>query len=275
MFAFQDRRGAVEVAFTDRFGGVSAGPFASLNLAVPTDPAVTVIADRLSFETEVDENWDIVAYAMVRGGPPTGDNTFDLPRGAFGTLQEVVTMHQVHGAHVEVVEPGRGQDECEADALATTEPGVLLAARAADCVPVLLADPDRGVVAAVHAGRKGLVAGVVPNALRTLRDLGAGRVVAWIGPHACGRCYEVPADLRHEVTEQVPEAWSETSWGTPALDLAAGVRAQLREGPDGAGDEVVEVVEVGRCTIEDPALYSYRRDGALAGRHAGLIWVRP
>jgi YfiH family protein len=258
---------------------VSAGPFASLSLTVPTDPAATALADRQSFEAEVDENWDIVAYAMLRGEPPTGDNPFELPPGVLGRLREVVAMRQVHGAHVEVVEPGQGQDECEADALATTAAGVLLAARAADCVPVLLADPVRNVVAAVHAGRKGLVARVVPNALRTMHALGAEHVVAWIGPHACGRCYEVPASMRQEVAEHVPEAWSETSWGTPALDLAAGVRAQLRAGRDGDGEievpEVAEVVEVGRCTIEDPALYSYRRDGVLAGRHAGLIWVRP
>ena len=273
MFAFQDKRGAVEVAFTDRFGGMSTGPFASLNLAVPAGPAADEIVDRLSYESEIDENWDIVAYAMVRGGPPPGDNPFELPRGALGDLTEVVTMHQVHRAHVEVVEPDRGQDGCEADALATAAPGVLLAARAADCVPVLLADADRGVVAAVHAGRKGLVAGVVPNAVRTLAGLGAERVVAWVGPHACGRCYEVPAEMRDEVAAEVPEARSETSWGTPALDLGAGVRAQLRAG--GVDVEVVEVVDVGRCTIEDPALYSFRRDGALAGRHAGVIWVRP
>ena len=270
MFAFQDKRGAVEVAFTDRFGGMSTGPFASLNLSVPTEPAAFELADRLTYETDVDENWDVVAYAMLRGGPPRGDNPFEIPHGFAGQLAEVVTMHQVHGAHVEMVGPNQRQDECEADGLATAAPGVLLAARAADCVPVLLGDPDRGLAAAAHAGRKGLVAGVVTNALSAMRTLGAERVVAWIGPHACGRCYEVPEQMRNEVAEVVPQTRSATSWGTPALDLGAGVRAQLEAAP-----EVVEVVDVGRCTIEDPALYSYRRDGALAGRHAGLVWVRP
>jgi YfiH family protein len=264
VFAFQDKRGAVEVAFTDRLGGVSAGPFASLNLALP---GTTAGADRHERRDTLDENWAIVTHAMVRGAPPVGENPFELPKDA-GRLPEVVGMRQVHGDHVEIVQRGRGQDECEADALATSSPGLLLAARAADCVPVLLADPERGLVSAVHAGRKGVEAGVVPNAVRSLHDLGAEHVVSWVGPHACGRCYEVPADLRDEVSRSVPEAWSETSWGTPALDLAAGVRAQL------AAAGVAELVEVGRCTIEDTDFYSYRRDG-VTGRQAGLIWVRP
>ena len=273
MFAFQDKRGSVEVAFTDRFGGVSSGPFASLDLAVPPAEDPSGMTDRLSLEVAADENWDIVAHAMARGGPPLTDNPFELPPGVLGQLRGVVGMHQVHGDHVEIIDPERGLDAPQADGLATASPGVLLAARAADCVPVLLADPDRNAVSAVHAGRKGLLAGVVPNALRVLADLGARRVVAWIGPHACGRCYEVPEDMRAEVAERIPEAWSETSWGTPALDLAAGVTAQLRSGVEGL--QVTEVVGVDRCTIEDSALYSYRRDGALSGRQAGLVWVRP
>lgn len=274
MFAFQDKRGSVEVAFTDRSGGVSAGPFASLNLAVPGHP-VGADPESLDDPDTISENWDIVASAMMRGAPPADEGRlFDLPAGAGRQLLDIVAMRQVHGSHVEVVEPEQRRDECEADAVATSSPGLLLAARAADCVPVLLADPDRGVVAAVHAGRKGLLAGVVPNALRALADLGAERVVAWIGPHACGRCYEVSAEMRTEVAQRIPAAWSETSWATPALDLGAGVRAQLT-GEVVPELDVVEVVDVDRCTIEDPALYSYRRDGLLSGRHAGLIWVRP
>jgi YfiH family protein len=256
VFAFEDRRGAVEVAFTDRFGGVSAGPFAELNLALPR-PSVDG-SDPVEPPEVVEENWRIVAEAMRRGGPPA-------------SLHGIRCMRQVHGAHVEVVEPSQPPPgEVEADALVTPRAGVVLAARAADCVPVLLADSERGVVAAVHAGRKGVVAGVVTNALGAMRGLGAAQLVAWIGPHACGRCYEVPAAMRDDVAAVVPEARSETSWGTPAVDLGAGVRAQLQAVP-----EVVEIVDVGRCTIEDPALYSFRRDGARAGRHAGIIWVRP
>jgi polyphenol oxidase len=120
----------------------------------------------------------------------------------------------------------------------------------------------------VHAGRAGLVAGVVPEAMAALAELGARRVTAWVGPRVCGRCYEVPARMREAVAGRQPEAWAETSWGTPALDIGAGVLAQLRAG--GA-----EVVDVARCTVEDTDFYSFRRQGPRSGRHAGLVWVRP
>nr|WP_275693499.1 laccase domain-containing protein [Nocardioides sp. TF02-7] len=97
--------------------------------------------------------------------------------------------------------------------------------------------------------------------------LGARRVTAWVGPHICGRCYEVPAQLQDEVAAAVPESRSTTSWGTPGLDIGAGVRAQLTA----VG---VPVVDAARCTRESPDLYSYRRDGAAAGRSAGLVRLR-
>ena len=178
-------------------------------------------------------------------------------------------MRQVHGASVHVVDPESGPESGsdpvpDADALVTAAAGVALIARAADCVPVLLAS-DAGPVGAVHAGREGVRLGVVPAALERLRSLGAGAVRAWVGPHICGGCYEVPEQLRAEVSAAVPATWATTSWGTPALDLGAGVRAQLAA----AG---CTVVEVGGCTREDPELHSHRRDGAAAGRMAGVVW---
>ncbi len=180
-----------------------------------------------------------------------------------------VLMHQVHGAAVATVgavpDPAGAAPSC--DALVTTEPGLALLARAADCVPVLLADAGVGVVAAAHSGRPGLAAGVVPAAVGRLRELGARDVTAWVGPHVCGRCYEVPEEMRAEVAATVPEAWATTSWDTPALDLGAGVRAQL------AAAGVSDVRGVAVCTREDRAWPSYRRDGAAATRFAGVVWM--
>lgn len=172
-------------------------------------------------------------------------------------------MHQVHGTAVHVV---AGADEAcpDADALMTAAAGVALLTRAADCVPVLLVADD-GRIAAVHAGREGVRRGVVPAALAALGD---ARVRAWIGPHICGGCYEVPEELRAEVAAAVPATHATTTWGTAALDLGAGVRAQLAA----AG---VPVVEVGGCTREEPGVHSHRRDGAAAGRHAGVVWRQP
>jgi YfiH family protein len=177
-----------------------------------------------------------------------------------------VLMHQVHGAEVELVADRDGATAPTCDAMVTAQQGIALLARAADCVPVLLADPATGWIAAVHAGRSGLAAGVVPQAVARLREQGAGPTVAWIGPHVCGSCYEVPADLQDEVAAVVPEARSTTSWSTPALDLGAGVRAQL------AAADVTDVRLVGACTREDPTWPSHRRDGAGATRFAGVIW---
>ncbi len=177
-----------------------------------------------------------------------------------------VVMHQVHGAEV-AVSDGRDDRPPTCDALVTTTPGVALLARAADCVPVLLADAGAGVVAAVHSGRSGLAAGVIPAAVARMRDLGAVRLTAWVGPHVCGACYEVPAALRDDVAALVPEARSQTSWGTPALDLGAGVRAQL----EAVG--VTDVRVVGGCTRESADLPSYRRDGDAATRFAGVVWM--
>jgi YfiH family protein len=174
----------------------------------------------------------------------------------------------VHGADVAVVGDASAAELPQVDALVTRTPGVALVVRAADCVPVLLADVARGIVGAAHAGRPGLVAGVVPAALAAMRDLGAEAISAWVGPHVCGACYEVPEQMRADVAAVVPEAYAETSWGTASVDVGAGVLAQLRA----AG---VEVVDASRCTREDEDLYSYRRQGVESGRLAGVVWVQP
>jgi polyphenol oxidase len=101
-----------------------------------------------------------------------------------------------------------------------------------------------------------------------MRALGALQVTAVIGPHVCGRCYEVPDQLRAEVAERVPAAYAETSWGTPSLDIGAGVRWQLEQ----LGCTVVDAT---RCTLESEDLFSYRRQGQASGRLAGVVRLAP
>ncbi len=174
---------------------------------------------------------------------------------------------QVHGDEVLVVDaPVPLGQAPTADALVTATPGLGLMVRVADCVPVVIADVEAGVVGAVHAGRPGMVLDIATRAVEVMRDQGASEMIAWVGPHVCGACYEVPERMRAEVSAVVPEAYAETSWGTPSVDVGAGVRAQLER----AG---VEVVEVGGCTREERSLHSYRRDGADAGRFAGVVWL--
>ena len=205
-----------------------------------------------------------------RAGSDTRTASIDLLHQTAG--RPVTWMHQVHGRQVAVIDHPLAEGPT-ADALVTAGVSSALGARAADCVPVLLADLVSGAVAAVHAGRQGVAVNVVGAALDALADLngstGAERVVAWIGPHVCGSCYEVPDALRTEVADLVPLTHAVTSWGTPALDLGAGVTAQLTE------RGVAEVISVGGCTMEEPRLHSHRRDATAAGRLAGVVWRAP
>jgi YfiH family protein len=239
MFAFRTRFGPADLAFTDRYGGVSAPPFDELNLGLGSADAPDAVAEN---------------HRRVRA--------------EFGPQDTWCDVFQVHGAEVDVVEDRRTSSRPRADALMTGAPGVSLMVRAADCAPVLLVASVEGLVGAAHAGRPGLVAGVVPALVARMRQRGATDLAAWIGPHVCGRCYEVPAEMRDEVTSAVPAAHAETSWGTPAVDLRAGLAAQL------AADGVA-VTHVEGCTVESADLFSYRRQGDLAGRQAGLVrlWV--
>lgn len=185
--------------------------------------------------------------------------------------EQLVFGEQVHGRQVAVVtsSPARGRNGSIAgvDALVTATPGLVLAVLAADCLPVLLADPVAGVVGAAHVGRSGLAQGVLAATLEQMAGLGASpdRMSASLGPAACGRCYELPDELADRVGAAAPGSRSTTRQGTASIDLVAGAGAALRA----AG--VRDVHAVGGCTIEQPErFYSYRRD-ALTGRHAGLV----
>jgi len=231
----------VSFLFTGRDGGVSAPPYDTLNLggAVGDDPAA------------VAENRRLTARAC------------GLPDG------RLAWMRQVHGVAVRYAGTGTaGETLPEADASFTDVPGLGLGVLVADCAPVLVADPQARIVGVAHAGREGMAAGVVTELLSAMSAAGAdpARMHAVIGPHICGSCYEVPAEMRDRIAGKVPEAGSETRKGTPGVDVGAGVGAQLAR----AG--VASVARDPRCTAETPSLYSYRRDGRT-GRLAGLIWL--
>lgn len=225
---------------TTRHGGVSKPPYASFNLGEHVgDQPEAVAANRQRLATGI--------------GLPT---------------QCLIWMEQVHGRTVTVIDGPRSLPVPVSDALVTATPRIAVAVLVADCVPVLLADPVGKVVAAVHAGRAGAQAGVLPAALEAMRRLGARleAVEVLLGPSACGQCYEVPRQMQADVQSQLPGSACRTSRGTAGLDLRAGLRRQL----SAAGVFRVDVDP--RCTIEDPALYSYRREG-VTGRLAALIWI--
>ncbi|MEL4504122.1 polyphenol oxidase family protein [Luteococcus sp. H138] len=240
----------VGVAFTDREGGFSVGSLASLNLG----------------RTDVDD-----PALLERNGRAVSDEL---------GLDTLVALHQVHGTEVLTVDraflagwgPTHWLGETAglpplpvADAAVTALPGVALMIRVADCVPVLLADPDAGVVGGAHAGRVGFDQGVLAATVEAMRGLGATAITAWIGPHVCGDCYEVPSAMADDVESRNPGTAATTRWGSPSLDLGIGCERQLlRLG--------VRVERRDPCTLTTSSLHSHRRDGAGAGRQAGIIW---
>jgi YfiH family protein len=226
--------GPVRFALTDRHGGVSAPPYDTLNLAV-----------------HVGDEPEHVAENRARLAATIG-----VP---------IAWMDQVHGVDVAVVEEPAAVPP-RVDALVTRRRDLALAVLVADCTPVLAADPVAGVVGVAHAGRKGLALGVVPALLDAMAREGARDVVARVGPSICGRCYPVPAGMREEVAQVAPGARSVAEDGSPSLEIAAAVVDQLTA----AGAAVEWLPE---CSVEDAALYSYRRDGGTTGRYAGLVWL--
>jgi YfiH family protein len=173
-------------------------------------------------------------------------------------------VRQVHGSEVVVAGPGTESGE-EADAVVSADPEVALAVFSADCATVALASPE-GVMGAVHAGWKGVVAGVIGRAVEAVRSLGATSVFAGLGPCIRPECYEFGlADLDRVAAAVGPAARSVTRFGAPALDLPAAVAGALAE----AGAELV--VSDPTCTGCSPDHFSYRARGSVE-RQALVVW---
>lgn len=229
----------VLAGFTSRAGGASGGPWRGLNLGAHVGDDDAVVA----------ANRAVVARAV---GVP------------------VVFATQVHGADVVVVADAQDGGQ-PADGLVTTSSDVAVGVYVADCAPVLLADPVARVVAAAHAGRPGLTAGILQATVDAMVRAGAdpGRTVAAVGPCIAAASYEVPEPMRDDVVAVVPEAGGRTVAGTPSVDLAAGVRAVLLR----CGIATVHLD--GRDTYADPDLYSHRRAvhdrEPATGRFAGVV----
>jgi hypothetical protein len=220
---------------TCRTGGVSQGPYASLNLAahVGDDPAA-------------------VATNRARLGLPAGP----------------AWLQQVHGTQVAVLEAGVVPGNLEADAAYSCTPGVICAVLTADCLPVLLCDSAGQEMAAVHAGWRGLQAGVIEAAVARFQAPGA-QLMAWLGPAIGPHVYEVGDDVRRAFIEHesaAKQAFTVTHPGHWLMDIYQLARQRLlRQG--------IEQISGGDyCTYSDAQrFYSYRRDG-ITGRMATVIW---
>ena len=228
--------GGADVWFTDRHGGTSRGPFASLNLAghVGDDP-VAVEANRVRVTTAIGR----------------ADARWLQPHHVHGTAVLVAQddPEELVGAAPAWLAAGE-----EGDGVATDRVGLLLVAVGADCAPIAIANDT--ACAAIHAGWRGAVDGVVQAGVAAVRSLGVGPVRAVVGPCVCGAHYEFGAGLLAELVERVgPHVETTTTDGLPGFDLRAAIRFAFER----SGVEEVEVLDL--CTVESLDHYSYRRDG--------------
>ncbi|WP_029918964.1 peptidoglycan editing factor PgeF [Nevskia soli] len=230
----------VRAACTTRLGGVSQGVYASLNLGRSGDDSAAVSENRRRV------------------------------RQALGLPAEPCWIRQVHG--VRAVQMPQAAPDPEADASFTFEPGVVCAVQAADCMPVLFCDRAGTVVAAAHAGWRGLAGGVLE---RTVAAMGVppGQLLAWLGPAIGPEAFEVGEEVREAFVTADAAAAGAFRAGAVAgkhyADLFALARMRL------AQVGVSQVSGGGLSTHADPArFYSYRRDG-VTGRMAALIWLEP
>ena len=188
----------------------------------------------------------------------------------------VVTPRQVHGTRICNVD-SLSLSPLEADGLVTTTRGLTVGIKTADCVPLLFVAPPALFAAAVHAGWRGVVAGIVPKAVSTAVEnasLTPADIRVAIGPAVGPCCYEVGPEVRVAFEKRYGSDWTEPAFTTPGprphLDLRLFVRRQLEA--SGVSPSAIEMV--GPCTSCDRTYASYRRDGPAAGRQLSFVgWL--
>lgn len=238
--------------FTTRHEGVSRPPYNSLNLGVNTDDS----------PHNVEGNRSLLA------------RTFGI------SLEQLVTVRQNHGSDILAIDAPNDDFShflgIEADAIITNQPGVMIGITVADCVPILLCDPVKKVVAAVHAGWQGTALRIVEQTVQGMQQLFGSRpaeIKAAIGPciHPC--CYQVDQPVR-EGFKQQSELWQAVAQpdgaGAWRLDLALANRMQLEDAGLG-GDAIQTSPLCVSCNRE--LFFSYRRDEGETGRQIGFIML--
>lgn len=223
---------------TTRAGGVSRGPYASFNLGdhVGDDPAA------------VGRNRELLRAALALPAKP-------------------VWLRQVHGTHV--IDVAQGDAHGEADGAWCAQPGAVCAVLTADCLPILMCDRTGTKVAALHAGWRGLAAGVIEQGVRAL-GVAPEELLVWLGPAIGPRAFEVGPEVRAAFVSHdaaAAQAFVASHDGRYFADLYAVARLRL------SALGIVRISGGGSCTFsERDRFFSYRRDGSC-GRMASLIWL--
>jgi YfiH family protein len=229
-------------AFSTRVGGVSEGPFASLNLGNPAG--------------EVVDSWDNI-YA----------NYAKLQKAIGVAGHDRAWVHQVHGGEVASVNRGF-EFGCKADAMITREPNRLLSVRVADCIPILIASKDGKTVAAVHAGWRGVVAQVAIHAIQKMQ-ISANELFVAIGPSIGVDAFEVGGEV---LAEFDPAFCRQSEDGKGHVDLRRVLAKRLVDA--GIAEDHLDISD--RCTFRDQdEFFSHRRDKGVTGRMAAMIATTP
>lgn len=246
-------RCGVPHAFSTRIGGVSSGAFESLNLG---NPSGTPIRDS---DAHITANYQRLFAALGLTG------------------RQLCRVHQVHGREVVTLRPGDTPPHgVQADALLTDSPELTLSVRTADCVPILAADVEGRFVAAIHAGWRGVIAGMLPVTLQAMRQLGVSpeKMIVAIGPCIGVQAFEVGEEVAGEFEQAFPEAPPVVrhTGRKPHVNLRQAVESQALR--FGVPAEQIDTADL--CTVRDASLFfSHRRDNGLTGRLAAVIATRP
>jgi YfiH family protein len=241
----------VRHAFSTRIGGISPAPFDSLNLGNPNGCVLQDAYDRI--------------WANYRRLTSSIDCNTNPP----------LRVHQIHGDKVVTVNPNQDFDTtCKADALVSRDAQRVISIRVADCVPILLSTKDGRTVAAVHAGWRGIIAGVIPAAIdRILAEdpsAKSAEVIAAVGPCISGPAFEVGPEVLDNFAQEFGPAAPLTRLptGKGNVDLRTAARIQLL----GAGLPNSSIDTTDRCTVTHrEEFFSHRRDHGITGRMAALI----
>lgn len=289
----------ITVTYTTRLGGVSQGDYAACNLGGKSgDDPKHVLANRVALRTAVGA--DLSLISQVHSG-----EAVDVD-GSF-------TINTPFGFDVSGTVRGNGANEkpqvVAADGQVTSRTGIALGIFAADCLPVLMADPVSGIIAGAHCGRRGLERDIIAHTIDLMCSKGAerSRIVATLGPCICGDCYEVGGDIADAFDAKFPGTYTLTRFGGPGIDIAAAARQCLDKAGvsaeriidsrprvaaatqylaqdqelrdlcriDNEGDpeldERVGAIKHSLCTLENPLWYSHRRAALAKKTHEGRM----
>jgi YfiH family protein len=239
----------VRHAFSTRIGGISPAPFDSLNLGNPSG------CDVQDDQNRIWGNYSRLTSSIGCGGEPP------------------LRVHQVHGREVACVEAGRAFDTGQrADALVSRDSQRVISVRTADCVPVLLCSGDGRIVGAVHAGWRGIVAGIIPAAAGQMLDSAgaAGTILAAIGPCIGSGAFEVGSEVLEAFIDVFGDAApiARTQDGKGTVDLRRAARMQLLS----SGLRESNIDSTDRCTVTHrDEFFSHRREHGITGRMAAVI----